>query len=127
MPALSKYAAMPLASFRWHANSPALSPRAVDWADVLKNERNNTFLERDECQVFTTNLLQRGVIYKNNTVLFAFDAAAQQTLSEPGNMTLTLEGCNALCGPPTFYVDSGPRFMTWILPGESLKAGFLAP
>jgi hypothetical protein len=31
-------------------------------------------------------------------------------------MTLSLDDCNRLCGPKTFYVNAGPRFITWILP-----------
>jgi len=128
MPALSKYAAMPRASFYGHANAPDIrvGPRAIDWVDFLKNERNNTFFERDDCRVFTIDLLRREVIVKNNTALFFVDTATQQTLSGPEDMALTLEGCNAICGPPTFYIDSGPRFMTWILPSESRNNWFLA-
>ena len=91
-----------------------LSPRAEDWSKY----RNNTFFERAACAAHITDLIERGNISGYNTDFFAFDKTTQLPLSGPENMTVTLLGCEALCGPRTFYVDSGPRFMTWVLPSR---------
>ncbi|KAK0652446.1 hypothetical protein B0T16DRAFT_454812 [Cercophora newfieldiana] len=93
-----------------------LSTRDVDWMSVLTPLRNNTFFERDDCQVFTTSLIKRGILSGREAALFVTNVATGLPLSSPTDMTVTLEGCEALCGPPTFYIDAGPRFMTWVLP-----------
>lgn len=36
---------------------------------------------------------------------------------DASNMTLTLAGCNAICGPrQTWYLDIGPRLSAWVIP-----------
>jgi len=75
------------------------------------------FLDRGTCVNWTTLLLQNGTILLDRDAwLFAKDPATGQSLHDPDDMTLTVPGCERLCGGRSFYIDAGPRFMTWILP-----------
>ncbi|KAH8787779.1 hypothetical protein BGZ57DRAFT_755181, partial [Hyaloscypha finlandica] len=90
-----------------------LLPQLPDWVGPDPGTR---FFDRDKCLNWTASLIQNGTVsVARDAWLFATDAFGQ-TIHGTENMTLSLDGCNRLCGPKTFYVDAGPRFMTWILP-----------
>ena len=115
MPAVKKFlAAAPRTLMSAFGLGPR--PRVPDWVEAVAMYRNNTFLDRDECQIFVTSLIERSVISAKDPAIFALSELTGQPLNKPGNMALTLDGCEAICGPQTFYADAGPRFMTWILP-----------
>jgi hypothetical protein len=84
-----------------------------DWVGPNPNTR---FFDRDECANWTASLIQNGTISPNRDAWLFYKDPSGQTYSGIENMTLSLAGCELLCGPQTFYVDAGPRFMTWILP-----------
>ena len=96
-------------------------PQLPDWVGPDPRTR---FFDRDKCLNWTASLIQNGTVsVARDAWLFATDAFGQ-TIHGTENMTLSLDGCNRLCGPKTFYVDAGPRFMTWILPIVLLLQAF---
>ena len=126
----------------------AVFPRVVDedgWTKIREEvqsyrENNETFkfLDRDVCKVMVGILAEKDLIRYDDPDIFVKDGSGA-LLNGTRNMTLTQDGCNAICGPMTFYgtfnalcvydsakltmlrsVDSGPRFMTWMLPSECI-------
>ncbi len=74
------------------------------------------YFDRDACANWTLDLIQKGNIsLPADRWLFATDEA-NRTYHGNDNLTLSLPGCERICGPRTYYRDAGPRFMTWILP-----------
>ncbi|KAL9040358.1 MAG: hypothetical protein Q9214_004516 [Letrouitia sp. 1 TL-2023] len=70
---------------------------------------------REECLKQTLDNLANGKLAPNDEV-FMRDAAGRP-MSDPKDLTLTLSGCNKLCGPEQrWYSDIGPRVSVWLLP-----------
>ncbi|KAK1756584.1 hypothetical protein QBC47DRAFT_445272 [Echria macrotheca] len=86
------------------------------WVEAVEKLRNTTYFDRDGCLSVTSTLLQNQVISANDSTIFARDPITRQLLNSGKTTALTLLGCETICGPKTFYVDAGPRFMTWMLP-----------
>ncbi|KAK5658470.1 hypothetical protein OQA88_1859 [Cercophora sp. LCS_1] len=100
-----------------------LNTQDDDWKNISqivegRRRGNDTFkyFDRDVCLNFAERLIQESVIRQDDRRIFAFDDVSKSLLNEPTNMAVTYKGCELICGGPTYYVDSGPRFMTWILP-----------
>ena len=96
----------------------ALPLREVDWVEALRPYRNSIFFDRDVCLDLAVALIKNSTISPTDPELFAFGETSREFLNGQDNMALTLTGCKAICGPQTYYVDAGPRFMTWMLPGK---------
>ena len=100
------------------ASSLLSNQTIIDWVEDMRRYRNTTYFDRDTCFTYTTTLLNNGSIPSEAySVVFAVDQA-NQPIKGKDNMTLSMLGCENLCGPQTYYVVSGPRFMTWILPSK---------
>ncbi|KAL9607527.1 MAG: hypothetical protein Q9167_007567 [Letrouitia subvulpina] len=70
---------------------------------------------REECLKRTLDNIANGKLSPNDDV-FMRDAAGRP-MSDPKDLTLTLPGCNKLCGPEQrWYSDIGPRVSVWLLP-----------
>ena len=70
---------------------------------------------RGECYARVIDLLANGTLASNDDV-FARSAIGKP-LSDSQNLTVTLKGCNKLCGPKQrWYQDIGPRLSVWLLP-----------
>lgn len=92
--------------------------------------------ERDECFTKAQKLLSNHSLSPTSPFFFrdTFDSPPYNGIE---NMTLTLDGCDALCGPKqTWYTDVGPRLTVWLIPvllllanvevGPLAKSNFLA-
>ncbi|KAK4445219.1 hypothetical protein QBC34DRAFT_165130 [Podospora aff. communis PSN243] len=90
-------------------------PRGVD-APKKYQPSVDGFFDRDMC---VAKYLQKGLECGNSPVP-VFEREPDHSLTSPGvAMTISIDGCERLCGsaPDTaYYLDAGPRFMTWILP-----------
>jgi hypothetical protein len=86
-----------------------LAPQAV-------TARNSSWFNRQECESYIGWLQEDPSWDKNTSDIFAMDRLSGRLYDGPGNMTLTLRGCEQFCGSHTFYWDAGPRVMTWIVP-----------
>ena len=72
--------------------------------------------DRDSCFATAKNLLSNQSLSPNSPFFFR-DTFRSPPYNGPENMTLTLEGCNVLCGPKqTWYTDIGPRLTIWLVP-----------
>lgn len=72
--------------------------------------------DRDSCFQTTQYLLGNQSLSPTSPFFFrdTFDSPPYNGVD---NMTLTLDGCNALCGPKhTWYTDVGPRLTIWLIP-----------
>lgn len=72
--------------------------------------------DRDSCFSETQQLLSNHTLPSTSPYFFrdTFDSPPYNGVD---NMTLTLDGCNALCGPKqTWYTDIGPRLTVWLIP-----------
>lgn len=70
---------------------------------------------REECLKQTLDDLANGRLAPNDEV-FMRDATGRP-MSDAEDLTLTLSGCNKLCGPEQrWYSDIGPRVSVWLLP-----------
>jgi len=98
-----------------------IQPTEIDWVENMTPYTSTGPFERNDCQVLVTHLIENHNITGTEKELFAVNETTKQYLNSPTDMTLTLVGCKALCGPQTFYVDAGPRFMIWILPGTYFR------
>jgi len=88
----------------------------------IKEYRNNTPFDRDPCYGFADMLIRNSIIESSDPAIFALDKSTGRLLNTSKNMALTYGGCEAICGPQTFYTDAGPRFMTWILPSKHISS-----
>ena len=72
--------------------------------------------DRESC-FQTTKLLLGNQSLSPTSPFFFRDARDSPPYNGLDNMTLTLDGCNALCDPKqTWYLDVGPRLTVWLLP-----------
>ena len=72
--------------------------------------------DRDICFNKTKTLLSNLSLPQTSPFFFR-DNFNGPLYNGPDNMTLTLQGCNALCGPKqTWYTDIGPRLTIWLIP-----------
>ena len=72
--------------------------------------------DRAECFTKAKNLLSNHSLSPTSPFFFrdTFDSPPYNGIE---NMTLTLDGCDALCGPKqTWYTDVGPRLTVWLIP-----------
>lgn len=78
--------------------------------------------DRDSCFQKTQHLLGNQSLSPTSPFFFR-DTLDSPTYSGVDNMTLTLDGCNALCGPEqTWYTDIGSRLTVWLIPTLLLVA-----
>ena len=70
--------------------------------------------DRDACLSKTQELLSQNPAL--NDSFFFRDTFGGPRYDGPDNMTLTLQGCEAICGPWTWYTDIGPRLTIWLVP-----------
>lgn len=101
------------------ATVPVASPSSVlhlhvredhaDWDNltlVVESRRkdNDTlkYFDRDTCLGFAEWLLQDAIIKSNDSSIFA-NSSSNGLLNGPDNMTLTLRGCELICGKMTYY------------------------
>ena len=72
--------------------------------------------DRDSCFSKTKALLSNQSLSSTSDYFFR-DTFDGDPYNGDDNMTLTLGGCNALCGPKqTWYNDIGPRLTIWLIP-----------
>lgn len=72
--------------------------------------------DRRECYTKAQNLLSNHSLSPTSPFFFrdTFDSPPYNGIE---NMTLTLDGCVALCGPKqSWYTDVGPRLTVWLIP-----------
>src|SRR5436190_10209629 len=70
---------------------------------------------RATCYNLTLTLLNNHTLTQDSEV-FARDNSGRPIVGL-SNITLTLPGCEKLCGPKQgFYLDIGPRLSTWLIP-----------
>jgi hypothetical protein len=71
--------------------------------------------DRDQCYQRTLDFLGNGSLSSQDEVFYRDDAG--QPMSHEDNLTLTLPGCEMLCGPnQVWYQDIGPRLSIWLIP-----------
>lgn len=71
---------------------------------------------RDSCFQTAISLLGNQSISLNSPFFFR-DSLDSPPYNGIDNMTLTLDGCNKLCGSKqTWYIDIGPRLTIWLIP-----------
>lgn len=72
--------------------------------------------DRRSCFKTATALVKNQSLSPTSHFFFR-DTLDSLAYNGPENMTLTLEGCNALCGAEqTWYTDIGPRLTIWLVP-----------
>ena len=77
---------------------------------------------RDSCFLTTQQLLANHSLPPTSPFFFR-DTLDGPPYNGDDNMTLTLDGCNALCGSKqTWYTDIGPRLTVWLIPALLLIA-----
>ena len=70
---------------------------------------------RKECYAQILNLVNNGTLSPNDEVFFRDNIGLP--MFNPNNLTLTLSGCQKLCGPKQgWYPDIGPRLETGLFP-----------
>ena len=69
---------------------------------------------RVDCYTRTLDLIHNGSLLSNDEVFFRDNDG--QAMSSPDTLTLTLPGCQQLCGRRAWYWDIGPRLSTWLIP-----------
>lgn len=90
--------------------------RALDLFLLLVALPFGSAFHRDGCFQTTQHLLSNQSLSPTSPLFFrdSFDSPPYNGIN---NMTLTLDGCNALCGPQqTWYIDVGPRLTIWLIP-----------
>ncbi|KAL8798235.1 MAG: hypothetical protein Q9182_006841 [Xanthomendoza sp. 2 TL-2023] len=94
---------------------PFLSIFAAPVVAALDSFYTNTGFVRDQCYNRTLRLLMDGFLTADDEV-FARDHTGTP-MSNPGSLTLTLPGCERLCGSKRgWYTDIGPRLSVWLIP-----------
>ncbi|KAG8528527.1 uncharacterized protein KY384_007445 [Bacidia gigantensis] len=71
--------------------------------------------DRHKCLVRTLNFLGNGTLAADDEVFYR--DAAGRPMNGKDDLTLTLSGCEKLCGPRMmWYRDIGPRLSIWLIP-----------
>ncbi|KAF2473602.1 uncharacterized protein BDR25DRAFT_256396, partial [Lindgomyces ingoldianus] len=82
---------------------------------LLAKEVGANGFNRDECVRYVRDSLSQGILAKNATCFFRDNSG--MPMSDPDYPTVTLAGCNQLCGSSRgWYKDIGPRLSTWLIP-----------
>lgn len=72
--------------------------------------------DRDVCLQSAQSMLGNGTLTPNSPYFYRRTPESPPYI-DASNMTLTLAGCNAICGPrQTWYLDVGPRLSAWVIP-----------
>lgn len=88
-------------------------PRIV--AGLAMVQRATAF-DRDVCLQSAQWMLGNGTLTPDSPFFYR-DKPNSPPYIDASNMTLTLAGCNAICGPKqTWYLDVGPRLNAWVIP-----------
>lgn len=78
--------------------------------------KRTTAFDRDVCLQSAQWMLGNGTLTPESPFFYR-DTPASPPYIDASNMTLTLAGCNAICGSEqTWYHDIGPRLSSWVIP-----------
>ena len=71
--------------------------------------------DKGQCYTRILALTSNGTLPLNDEVFFR--DATGQPMNNPENLSLTIDGCNELCGvKQNWYPDIGPRLSAWLIP-----------
>ena len=75
----------------------------------------NTGFVRDQCYERTLRFIADGFLAVDDEAFFRDSTG--RPMSDPNSLTLTLNGCERLCGASrAWYTDVGPRLSVWLIP-----------
>ena len=88
----------------------------VPMAAALNSSINvNAGFVRDQCYERTLRFIADGVLAADDEVFFRDSSG--RPMNDPSSLTLTLTGCERLCGAyRAWYTDIGPRLSVWLIP-----------
>ena len=88
---------------------------AIPFVTATNISLDDIGFRKSECYARTLEFIDNRMLAWDDEVFFRDSAG--QPMSHPDNLTLTLAGCEKLCGPKQrWYWDIGPRLSIWLIP-----------
>lgn len=86
-----------------------------------------TAVDLHTCNIDVQARLDNGSLSSNDPIFFTYNGSHH--MSQPGNIALTIEGCESTCPKPFFdlYSDMWPRLLTWLIPALLLVGSVHIP